>query len=89
MSDSAILGLDLSLLYTNFLSPARVSHTCVLLLGNLYDQVRIVSFEGQLLDEGDKLGKWRVVHLGVLFLISKGVLLPSALDIARELRNDR
>ena len=89
LSDSAILGLDLSLLYTNFLSPARVSHTCVLLLGNLYDQVRIVSFERQLLDEGDKLGKCGVVHLGALFLISKGVLLPSALDIARKLRNDR
>ena len=57
MSESAILGLDLSLLYTNFLSPARVSHTCVLLLGNLYDQVRIVSLERQLLDEGDKLEK--------------------------------
>jgi hypothetical protein len=30
-----------------------------------------------------------VVYFGVLFLTSKGVLFPFALDFARELRNDR
>jgi hypothetical protein len=47
------------------------------------------TFEGQLLDEGDKLGKCGVIYFGVLFLISEGVLLPSALDFAKELRNDK
>ena len=45
VSDSAILGLDFSLLYANLLSPAWVSHAFVLLLGNLYDQLRIVSLD--------------------------------------------
>ena len=86
VSNSGIFCLNLSLLHIDFSTPARASRARVLLLGNINDQVRIVSFE--LLDEGGKLGEWGVIHFGVLFLISECVLLPSGLNIAGELCNE-